>query len=295
MDVSVSSVKAYQQCPARWLMRFHLKRVPRRTPAALTVGKMFHSAMEYHLNGDTKAGALERVTNESLGLLDAKAAEEWLSLGTAFGFWHDLHKIEATLEVEQPFSEHLSYYPAHVNNNLIGRPDRVVLLYGKVWHLQNRTLAASKNVGLYLDTARRNLHELAYAWALKKKYPQYEYGGTIFNIIRKLKLVGKNGKVLHDPKELMVQELVPINAGQVETAIDDIRRVAGLMYEDVLQYHRTKQLPIQNRDMDSGMFGSAKDPYFEVLMGNASLDDDELFMPAEERYATQEGEIEESN
>jgi hypothetical protein len=113
----------------------------------------------------------------------------------ALTHWQDLFSIDETLEVETPFE---FVHPDDSSIVVRGRPDRVVVSMGRIFHMQHRSLAAGRNIAQYTEPAKLDMHELVYAYHLRTKYAAkgLSYGGTIFNIIRKLKYRGVNGTIL---------------------------------------------------------------------------------------------------
>jgi hypothetical protein len=211
--------------------------------------------------------------------------------------------------VEQPFEAWLTS-----GARFRGRPDRVVVAYGKVFHMQHKTAGASTKMDTFLTLASQKYHELLYGRYLKKKYgpkrdengeimynadgtmvdPGLEYGGSIYNIVRKLKYRSKQvtktepkGKILHTPGEMLFQSIIPIDPIQQQQAYDEVNALSILMDRTMDMYLTEKLIP-RNRRLDGGMHGNSLDLYTLVAMGELSLDDDSKFMDREETYETEE-------
>jgi hypothetical protein len=158
-----------------------------------------------------------------------------------------------------------------------------------LWHWQNRGLASSINFGTYTELAKRHLHEGIYAWAMRKKYPDIPYGGTGFNLMRKLKYRGvptkkcPEGAILHGPSEIFFQDLVPYTP---ERSNDMLRSVLWNVQEmrRVREEAQHGRLPAPNERMNGGYYGNTPDPFFKVLEGEWELEDDRYFKNREDMY-----------
>jgi hypothetical protein len=304
-SVNISAVKDFQRCRLRWYYKWILNRVPRAVPRALGFGKVLHIVFEEHFKnpGMNMEEACDLVIKRTLAEADEMhdqyaAAEVRAVVNELMGyvepltFFKDKFTFDETLEVEEPFEFYLS------NGVLVkGRPDRVVRYQGRIYHVQNRSIAAAKNLGMYTEIMQLDMHELIYAYYLRDKYPDYPYGGTIFNLMRKLKYRGANGKILNEPDKIFSQYIVMLHPAHMEQAYTDliwiteemIRTIKDAEHMDVA-YTR---MPAHSRDLNAGMFGNVKDPYFDVFTGKISLSDDRYFMDREDTYATDVVAVEE--
>jgi len=291
--ISVSSILDYQRCPLRWCFKWIDNRVPRYEPQALAVGKAIHLAFERHFTDGTPVGQALRdhLSSFSDALLterERKAHKELLGLCEPLDFWKDAYPVTETLEVEQPFEYVLP-------NGFIfqGRPDRVVLLHGAVHHMQHKTIAAQRDLSTYVNIARRSMHELLYGDFLARKYPDKPYGGTIYNVVRKLKYrseaKGKEDKILHPPEEFFLQTPIAIDPFLQDQALKDLYIWSGKMQDTAHKYAIKFPIP-SSRVLDEDMFSRRPDPYFEVLTGEASLDDETKFMDRRDQYNKEEEE-----
>ncbi len=285
--ISVSSINAFQADRLRWAYAWIENRVPRRTPKALTVGKIVHRAFEEAFNTKGNVGeCLAALIGTVPPLGEEEEYKELLGLVEPLTQWKDEFPIEQTLEVEQPFEfETWSGLPFR------GRPDRVAVIFGKAFHIQNKTIGASIKADNYITLARRSFHELLYGWYLKKKYAEQglEYGGTLYNVIRKLKYRGvptkanPKGKILHTTDEMFLQTIIGIDERQVEQAKEDLTILSVEMERTAVAYLSGRPIP-STRGADGGRYGSSIDPYTLVMLNEASLDDDGIFANREETY-----------
>lgn len=298
--ISVSSINDFQRCRARWCLRWLENRVPITVPQALTTGTLVHQAFEEHFSftgktlprppiGDVLSLLLVKLEKTLLTENEQKAYIECLGLVEPLNLWTDQFPITRTLEVEEPFALPLP----GTTLTFQGRPDRVVLAYGKVWHMQHKTIGASRDLGLFVSLARRNLHELTYATHLAAKYPDWDYGGTIYNVVRKLKYRSTSkkddGKILHTPEEMFLQTMIPIDSAEQECAWSDVTVLAKEM-EQVAANYFSGWFPPATRGMDAGLYSNSIDPYTAVLSGDADIQDNTLFMGREDKYAPEEVE-----
>lgn len=295
MVLNISSVKDFARCRLRWLYTWYYGRVPRRGSRPLELGKLIHVVFENHFKGMTMEEAFDAAVAELKGTAFGSPMEhdsamealtDLMALREPLLQWTDQYPITETLEVEEPFE-----YPHPDETGLIvrGRPDRVVLCYGKVFHVQNRSLAAGKKIGLYLELRKTDLHELVYGWALAQKYPKYPYGGTIFNLVRKLRWRGvptkafPGGKVLRKLDEVLVQAAMPVVPEQQALALMDLGQIGREMQRTILEAE-DGVFPARNREYDGGPFDNSPDPYLPVFMGQADLWDDRLYKDREDPY-----------
>jgi len=304
--VNVSSIQDYMQCRYRWVCKWVLNRVPRNEGPALTAGKLLHQIFEGHFrSGKPLVEVADHWIREHIeagqALTDvereytAKAIQQVVDLQEALPLWRDQYPVEGTLEVEEPFELLLSQYPGILWK---GRPDRVVTCMGSVWHCQNRGLAASLNFGVYVQLAKRHYHEHLYAESLSREYPGLPYGGTLFNLVRKLKYrtnVGKSNEKTKTAEEMFWQHPMSVNLnGYLH------REVMGAMYQHVLDMIETEQAyrsygtyPAPNEEQNGGFSGNSIDPYFRVLISEVELSDDRYFKDREELYVDNDARREE--
>lgn len=302
--LNVSSIQDFSQCRWRWVARWVCNREPRGPARALSFGKLLHEIFEDHLGdglpmetaiAQQRTRLVELLVGGRLEPLEERvAAEALMDLDTyreVLCMWRDNYPIEPALEVEQPFE---IPHPLDASIIIRGRPDRVAPLWGRLYHIQNRGLAATTNFALYCELAKRHLHEHVYAYAITQKYPDTPYGGTVMNLLRKLKYRGKptkvhpEGKILHTPQELMWQGMVEIKPERTKEMMLNVYYWATEMQRVKAAYENVGIWPAPNERMNAGYFGNTIDPYFRVLEGEVSLDDDTLFQTREDTYASAE-------
>lgn len=296
MRVNVSSVQDFYQCRFRWWCKWVMNRVPVATSPALDAGRLLHRIFEDHFLGISMALAAKAHVAEFRRLIPEahpsaqpsaeQAAQTIEDLIEAFPLWKDSYGGTAfTLEVEQPFE----WEDTELDGvTWIGRPDRVIRQNRFVWHMQNRGLAASQNFATYIRLQKRSYHEHLYAEALGAKYGRY--GGTIFNLVRKLKYrtnVGKKNEATKTAAEMFYQQPLPINlsSGLHASVMRSLRQHAVDMMQVADMWKSKKFIPAPNEKMNGGYGGSSEDPYFKVLIGEIKLDDDEFFKDREDTYA----------
>ncbi len=222
---------------------------------------------------------------------EQKDADMAASLVEPLEHWHDMYPIQRTLEVEQPFIG----WQLTSGARFIGRPDRVVVVYDKVWHMQHKTIAAQGAVDKFLILAGRSMHELLYGAYLSQKYASVgEYGGTIYDIIRKLKYRSKQvtkaeptGKILHTPGEIFHQSAFALDPEQQEQALDDLNAISVAMQRTMEAYLAGMHIP-SNRYFDQNNYGKGIDPYTFVMLDETTLEDDALFADREDTYEMEE-------
>jgi hypothetical protein len=301
--VNVSSVQDFMQCRYRWYCKWVLNRVPRHEGPALEAGKLLHTIFEDHFQHGTplQAAAETRrndlIVKATLAALDEhekqtvqKAVKMIDDLMEALPLWHDIYPMEVpTLEVEAPFEIELPECPGVIFR---GRPDRVCIMGGCIWHVQNRGLAASMNFATYTRLAKRHAHEHLYAEWLSRKYETLGlYGGTLFNLVRKLKYrtyVGKKNETVKTAAEMFWQHPMSIRL-ESQNHIDVMTDLFGHVDEMRLTEMRVRNSkglwhPSPNDKMNGGFNGSSEDVFFKILIGEISLDDDRWFKNRQDTY-----------
>ena len=300
MRVNVSSVQDFMQCRFRWWCRWVMNRVPVAESPALDAGKLLHRAFEFHERSGEPLDKCLRDDCDTFrhkiplqhpaaqpGLL--KAVEMMEDLVEAMPLWRDKFKVTEVLEVEQA---HEWDDPEVEDLTWLLRPDRVVVVGNRVWHQQRRGLAAGQNFGTYTRLALRHYHEHLYARVLQGQYcsPTRKYGGTIFDLVRKLKFrtnVGKKNEKTKTAEEMFYQQAVAYDLrsglhrsvmNSLYSHVEEMRRVIRLWEEDDV-------VPAPNEKLNGGFSGSSEDPYFKVLIGEIELDDEDYFKEREDQYA----------
>jgi hypothetical protein len=214
-----------------------------------------------------------------------------IDLREAFPLWEDKFADMETLEVEGGFEYQDPEVPWLMWK---GRPDRVVKMGTRIWHVQNRGLAAQTNFGTYTRLAKRHYHEHLYGEHLEKKYctrkNKLRYGGTIFNLVRKLKFrtnVGKKNETTKTREEMFWQGPISyeMKSGLHKSVMMSMRQHAEEMREVERRWHEENRVPAPNEKMNGGFNGSSEDPYFKVLIGEITLDDGTVFTAREDTYA----------
>lgn len=295
-EVTITSVTDFLNDRRRWCYRWVENRVPRSTPSALRVGTAVHTAFErFYSAPETYSSpgyALEHLLPTSVEIAQtrdpeqAKAYAMIQNLIEPLYHWRDRYPIQATLETEQPFEFFLTS-----GAKFRGRPDRVVLVNGSVFDFQHKTLAAQANLDNYLVLAQRNLHELVYGWYLARKYREYPYGGSIYNVIRKLqyrtKARGKENAIMHTVGEMLSQHMIGINPALQEQAMEDLNYISIEMDRTIEAYLTGRPVP-SNRSLDSYKYGKEIDLYTYVEMGEIDLADDQYFTDRIDTYETVE-------
>jgi hypothetical protein len=270
--------------------------VPRKTGTAVTTGRFVHKAFESYFKeggkvGDHLAALLESIDPRYLNDRARKAYADAERLIEPLTLWSDRYPIERTLEVEQAFE-------IPMTNGLIlqGRPDRVVVCYERIWHFQHKTLAATRKPDLFIELAKHSFHELLYAYHLIEKYKEsgLNYGGSIFNVVRKVKYRSdakgpKHGTIINGLDRLFIQRHITLSQAEIDAAWWDVFRLSQAM-RDTADRYSVGILPPRNRHFDSGYYGNGVSPYLPVVLGDIDLDDDSRFMDRINLYDTEEEE-----
>jgi hypothetical protein len=278
-----------------------MNRVPRNESPALAEGRLLHLIFEdYFKNVRTMDEAikfrckewLETPTDEHGRIVAAKAVQGIEDRAEALVQWKDQYTFDETLEVESPFEiEH----PLDPTIHLRGRPDYVGIMNGMIWHRQNRGLAPAMNFGTYMELSTRHRHEHMYAVALAQKYAWkgLPYGGTFFNLVRKLKYrtyVGRKNEKVKTLDEMFFQHPMVIDLESalhqhvMQTTLAHIYEMRRVQEE----FLRDGTMPPPNESMNGGFNGSTIDPFFRVLTGKVDPYDDIFFKDRDEMYPAPE-------
>lgn len=291
---NISSVQDFMQCRYRWACKWVYNRVPRTEPRALSFGKLLHNVFEDHLlSGDPMDKVIDRqivewrtqaaVANRDVAEVTAalSAITDLESYREVLCQWKDQYPCDIpVLEVETPFEIDVGH-----DIKIKGKPDRVSVVFGRAFHIQNRSLAATTNFDLYTHLAKRHLHELVYGYAISRKFQQYPYGGTIFNLLRKITHRSKTGKILHPLSECLWQGMLNFSQEELESGVQRAKAWIQEMREEHENILVLKEMPLPNERLNGGPYGNSIDPYFLVLQKEISLDDDRYFKHREETYA----------
>jgi hypothetical protein len=234
---------------------------------------------------------LNTPTDEAGRFVAEKAVTGIKDLAEALVQWKDKYEWEVpVLEVEEPFEID---HPMDPHFRLKGRPDRRGIMLGQQWHVQNRGLASSMNFGVYMELATRHYHEHVYAVAGAEKYPDVPVGGTVMNLVRKLKFrtnVGKKNEAVKTLDQMFYQHpmVIDLNGPLHEHVmisllehLKEMERVREAFYTD-------GSMPPPNEKMNGGFSGSVIDPFFRVLTGQWDPMDNAHFREREDTYAVEE-------
>ena len=305
IKVNVSSIQSFMACRFRWWCEWVMNRTPRNTSPALTGGKIIHEIFEGHFqNGEALQTAANMAVTKYKRLLPAltdaelKNAEESIKIITdldeAWPLWQDKFPFEKMLECEKPFEIVIPWLAKDIT--WLGRPDYIGVCLGRIWHRQNRGLAAGMNFGTYLALAKRHYHEHLYAEYAAEEYKHLglRYGGTVWNLVRKLKFrtnVGKKNEQTKTAEEMFFSQASPVNLKSplhkavMMAARDHVYEMDRVRRE----WDQESKIPPPNEKMNGGYGGNALDPYFLVLTGEIKLSDDKWFKDREDMYEEKVG------
>jgi len=318
--VNISAVNQFSKCEFRWWAQYVMGWVPKQEPAPLAFGRLLHLVFEGHAQGMSMEQSIQNHMNSwhQKAITTTDSFENSVLLGAisqlddmseALVQWKDQYEFEIpVLEVEQRFE---IAHPLDSSIHLIGRPDRVAVMAGRIWHVQNRGLASSTNFGVYTELAKRHYHEHVYAEALNQKYIEdgkvipyglpglphgmyLSYGGTVFNLVRKLKyrtnITKNNPEGQVKPLTEMFYQYpmsIDLNSSLHKHIMECVLEYAGRMREAEYLWNTEGRIPPPNEDANGGKFGNSPDPYFKVLCGEIELGDERYFKQRIDPYASQ--------
>ncbi len=317
--VNVSSIQDFMQCRFRWVCKWVENRVPLAEARALRFGKMYHKIMEAHQGDGIPMNTVlvnvrdewkEKIKSLTPDMPDWSAGREALDdlhqLWEPILLWKDRYQFDIpVLAIEQPFR---MPHPDDPTIELIGRPDRESLYQNRVYHVQNRSLGAGVNFPLYVELSKRSYHEHVYGHYLAEKWFNYKYGGTFFNLYRKLKYRKKPtkkqleaaeaagapfetaGDILHPVSELFWQHPMglDLDSDVHQHVMKCVLEYAREMRATADRYRSSGVIPPPNERLNGGPFGNKLDEYYRVLTGEITLDDPLYFKDREDTYAVVE-------
>lgn len=300
--VNVSEINDFANCRFRWWAKWIMGREPIHDSVPLNFGTLLHRIFEEHNEGMTMEAAIRRRRAVAVAEMNvemdtfnrevmAKAIKTLDDLTEALLLWKDQYPFEIPcLEVENSFEYHLM--PGVV---LRGRPDRVGVMDGRIWHVQHKGLAAGTHFGIYKDLAQRSYHEHSYLHVLAEKYPQYKVGGTLFDLVRKLKYrtyVGKKNETTKSYEEMFMQFPMSIELDSPVHlhVMSCIKSHIGEMLRVRADWTKYGLIPAPNEAANGGFFHNKPDEYFRVLTGEIELDDPRYFRARVDTYAQAEEE-----
>jgi hypothetical protein len=300
--VNVSSVQDFMVCRFRWWVKWVMNRDSIYGAPALDAGKLLHRIFERHFKGESLVEASDAECEAFRLLIPSahpasqnnamKALMQIIDLREAWPLWTDRFSDAETLEVEGGFEYQDPELPWLIWR---GRPDRVIVYTGRIWHMQNRGLAASTNFGTYCRLALRHYHEHLYGKHLAKRYgsKKRKYGGTIFNLVRKLKFrtnVGQSNEKTKTAAEMFYQQAVSYEMGSPlhASVMDSMRQHVVAMRETERLWREENVIPAPNEKMNGGFGGNSEDVFFKLLIGEIKLSDNTFFKEREDTYANSE-------
>lgn len=333
MKLNVSEVQDFSRCQYRWWAKWVMNRVPRVTATPLSVGKLVHSIFETHLRDGVPMdksvadkreeflAAVEKEAENSIAIspdivrMRGQEAVEILDgLAEALHQWKDEYAMQyPVVDVEVPFEW---TDPTFSDLVWIGRPDRTAFHEGRVWHHQIKCLAPGVNFATFIYLQHRSYHEHLYAEALRDKYcngytlpdgttfdrGELTWGGTLFTLVRKLKYRTNVTKANPEGKVKRLNEMfwqhpmvIDLDSTLHSNVMESLRKHAHAISFARKAWESFGVVPPPSENMNGGAFGNRPDEYFNVLIGDASLDNDELFMDREDTYNKENNDAEEVN
>lgn len=272
MIFNVSHLKESLTCPQRAFNRYVHHRESAEKSIALDVGTLVHLYFAATLDpSPERTASLESALVE----VSCDVLSDFDELVPALRAW-ERPKDWNLLAVEQELRIPIG------GNTLAGRLDGLVLWNGKYWHLQHKTLRASRPVAIYEEQQRCDWHECAYE-RMAEAAGRTPFGGTILNLVRKL----SRKTIAENPKSALVIRYVTRPPAVVADALRDMSELArklaieatpGATYDPLVHAR-----PLRNRSACDGMFQNKLCEYHPVCAGDCGLDDPR-YVTIEPRY-----------
>lgn len=254
-QISVTRISDYDMCPQyeHWKWREGLADSRDAISAPLGLGTAMHDAFASILTNQPWVRMVDRPDVVELDHIGAQvvdmALELWEVKYASAPPWTEILQVEHPLRIE------------FTHFDLVGKPDAAVRGLGKqLWHLQHKSLGASRPVGTYVMGQAISNHEQLYCEMLEAEFGE-PVGGTMLNLVRKLSL--KRAK--ENPHQLLHMEFLPIPKQ---------RRVAGVK---ALERRATEMLnvdvPYRNRAACTGKYGNSPCAFYKLCWGDAEVKD----------------------
>lgn len=270
---NVSKLKTFLECEQKGHYKYHDGRSPNRREQALDIGTLWHKLMDARLQGATNPQCVQIIEDSFQKLFQEsdpqyfhKVSHGWKAIEPAFWAWKPNPEWEV---IGTEMVVHRQLPGVRIEGTL----DALVKWNGQFWHLQHKTLGASTPPDVYMAFMQRDWHECIYQWIAGDTFKPY--GGTILNVVRKLSFT----TISANPSHALWSVPIPRDNDQVMKAVSDMATAISRF-----EMLKVTNDPIQNRSACAGWMGNRLCPYIGVCNGVATLTDDTLFKPTEDRY-----------
>lgn len=279
MKFSISQLQDFVRCPQLAHVR-HIQLWDRAGGSpALTLGTMFHLAMEDKLLRRPSRSAIELWAEVENGKDGAIELWEKHRLGDVIAQWERPLEYGEPIGVEQVIEVPLG------RHTLQCRLDSIVQRNGYVWSEQHKTFA--DDLQSLVEKVRLSWHEIAYQYALQSTTHE-EVAGTILNACQKLpgyKLLDLTGMGKKCKVEVtMEMRLAALTTHYLTRTDEEMRR--GLraieVYADIMEEMFEGEVP-RNNSSCFDMNGH-KCPLFAHCWDGEELVEP-MFMKLKDRYA----------
>ena len=281
-----SSLAKFRTCPKRYWFNYELGRVPARESDALAFGSLWHTCME-HWWSKGMAGVVAYLTEHAGGIDPVDAAKITALLGN---YNPPADKFEV-VGIEDEFV-------MPIRNPNTGRAVRHYQLAGKIDLVLHRIVDGKLWICDHKTTAREIIGFGTYWQALQLDSQMGNYclakdaAGFVYDAVRKpgVKLCGT------DQKQAVALDITPSEAYQLRCEIGikaspetyyqwreftrqehDTREAALDLWQHTKMLHECVRADRWPRNCNScvGMYGAC--PYLAVCVGNATIDDEDLY------------------
>jgi hypothetical protein len=243
---------------------------------ALLVGTAVHKFFEgVLLEKDTPFPNFGPEYDEASEEVREEAVKAFAALTPALMAWQPKEKWEI-VDVEKELRTTIKLTDGS-EVELVGKLDTVIRTMGKLWHLQHKTIHASKPIDIFAETMRTDWHESAYQRLATEHYTE-PFGGTILNCIRKLSAK----RIADDPFSVFATFYLHRNPSLLSEEWADITALLDRMVWDITAY-QTGIRPLKNRMACGGMFGNSLCKYKDVCDLKRPLEE-MGFVTIEQRY-----------
>lgn len=253
MRFNVSEVIDYDNCPTLHRLRW-LEKKGSPSIFALDLGTAVHKSLRQIILGEARDKVEDLVgkTISSKDLNQARAMDIILDHWATVPRTWEVLESEEVMEIEVMDDEGRPFI-------LYGTPDLVVKWGGKTWHVQHKTLAATRPVWTYVQEIRCSLHEGLYGEMIERKYGNY--AGTMLNVVRKISLSAAS----INPSSGMHMEFMPISSSLRSSVIEDLK----LRKNDLERsYNDPGRYTYKRRKHCMGVYGNSPCFYYETCHGS---------------------------
>jgi len=252
MRFNVSEVIDFDNCPTLHRNRWVRENRTENSSFALELGTAVHKVLKQIVLGESVENVEDLIGPAAIpkDRNSAKSADLVLAQWKSIPRDWEVIAAEELMEMEVTDPDGGSFV-------LYGTPDLVVRWSGKTWHVQHKTLSASRPLWSYVKEIKSSLHEGLYGEMIDRTYGNY--AGTMLNVVRKISLK----QATLDPSTGMHMEFMKISKSLRTEVLADLT----MRKRDLENAYRDKDRPYKRRKHCLGTHGNQACYLYEACHG----------------------------